>query len=75
MEPVFWLMRFGYTKTQRQKTGLCALKGQLQLFLASLIICTCSYCHDNEHFILLCMHTCMHIFTVNNYIYRPFRST
>ena len=26
MEPVFWLMRFGCTKTQRQKTGLCGLK-------------------------------------------------
>ena len=23
MEPVFWLMRFGCTKTQCQKTGLC----------------------------------------------------
>ena len=26
MEPVFWLMRFGCTKTQRQKTGLCGLR-------------------------------------------------
>ena len=27
IEPVFWLMRFGCIKTQRQKTGLCRLKG------------------------------------------------
>ena len=26
-EPVFWLMQFGCIKTQRQKTGLCRLKG------------------------------------------------
>ena len=27
MEPVFWLMRFGCTIMQRQKSGLCRLKG------------------------------------------------
>ena len=35
MEPVFWLMRFGCTKTQRQKTGSCGLKG---CFKTSLFI-------------------------------------
>ena len=27
MEPDFWLMRFGCTKAQWQKIGLCGLKG------------------------------------------------
>ena len=46
IEPVFWLMHFGCIKMQRQRTGLCRLKG---LKSANLLLSPIDLTSFNAH--------------------------